>query len=407
MKLIFGIGKCPEDARMKDKYNILSDDLLSLEEILSGFDAYVFSEDVQAKMDAQGLSSVALGKRCLVSHTMIDRWRTGKAKPNGKERLKELGMALGMDAAKLDEFLLRNGYPRLYIKNPLDGAARLLLQNSAGAPDVVEMYRELTDRLGLFGVTTVEEEPPLATAFMSAELARAIENGTVSGWFERFRGQFAEGEKKQHTDLRLCRFLLLYLGDASIHELAVTGELNASLKNLLYPILAGKSVTVRYLREKLIAFGLYSNMTEDEIDIMLRCMKLQLLTEPVTALDMAVLGALRSAHERYPVYEQENLERVMGRLDPPQDSYDQQLLDQYRQRETVVRRMVEYYEKHPRTGEEQEFEKRYTSFSDHGVMDYVYDVLCCLIGRGSLSEGDAALLLGLIKRNENGSSTWN
>ena len=48
---------------MKDKYNILSDDLLSLEEILSGFDAYVFSEDVQAKMDAQGLSSVALGKR--------------------------------------------------------------------------------------------------------------------------------------------------------------------------------------------------------------------------------------------------------------------------------------------------------------------------------------------------------
>ena len=383
---------------MTDKDRILADDISYLEDTLSRFGAYSFAEDVQSRMASLGLSSVALGKRCFVSHTIIDRWRTGKARPNGKERLKELGMALGMNGTELDGFLLRNGYPRLYIRNPLDSAARLLLVNAAGRPDVVKMYRDLSDRLGLSEYTTMDDELPLASAFMSAELNRALEDGMISRWFDRFRGQFSGGEKTQLADLRLCRFLLLYMGDKSVHELAVTGELPTSLKNLLYPILAGKAVTVRFLREKLIAFGLYSNMTEEELDVMLSFVKLQPITEPVTATDMAVLSALRAAHERYPVYEQENLQRIVRRLDPPQDAYDKELLEQYLQRAEIVGRLTEYYEKHPLSLEERAFEEYYTSYSDRGVMDYVHDLLEALVERSMLSKEESEGMLRLMER---------
>ena len=272
---------------------------------------------------------------------------------------------------------------------------------------MVGMYRELVERLGLSRLTTVDEEPPLVTAVMSAELRRAAEDGTVSGWFERFRGQFAGDGKTQLPDLRLCRFFLLYIGEASVHELAVTGELPVTLKNLLYPILAGKAVTVRFLREKLVAFGLYADMTEEEIDVMLRCMKLREITEPATATDMAVLSALRSAHERYPLYERENLRRVIGRLDPPQDSYDEQLLEQYRSRAEAVGRLADYYESHSLSQEERTFEECYTSYADRGVMDYVRDILCGLVERGSLTESETASMLELLKRNDAGKSVWN
>ncbi|SEP66547.1 hypothetical protein SAMN02910369_00409 [Lachnospiraceae bacterium NE2001] len=390
---------------MKNEYiDILSDDVAYIEEILSEFGAYHFEEDLRQRMDEESLSSSGLARRLFLSHTIIDKWRTGRAKPNGKERFKELGMALGLTASELDTFLLKNGYPRLYIRNPLDGAAKLLLERSAGNPDIVKMYRELVDRLGLSEYTTVYEEAPLATTAMSAALGEAVAEGNVSGWFEQFRSQFAGGEKTQHPGLNLCRFILLYMGDVSINELAVTGELPVTIKNILYPILGGKSVTVKNLREKLIAYGAYSDMTEDEIDVMLKCMKLQPITEPVTSLDMAVLSAIRCAHVRYPLYEEQNLTRIISRISPPQDAYDVELLETYMQREKVVSRMVEYYEKHQGTEEEKEFEQRYTSYADRGLMNYVYDVLISLVKKNCLSKSETGYILGLLKRNEDAGS---
>ena len=391
---------------MTDKTDIIFDDIQYIEEVLSEFGAYHFKEELSYMMEIKHLSSSALAKRCCVSHTIIDKWRQGKAKPNGKERFKELGMALGMNSDELDSFLLKNGYPKLYIKNPLDGAAKLLLEKNVERNDIVDLYRELVDRLGLNEFSTIEEESPIATSVMSEALEEAVRAGEISGWFEQFREQFSGDEKRQHPSLNMCRFILLYIGDASINELAVTGELPVTIKNILYPILGGKAVTVRFLREKLIAFGTFSNMTEDEIDIMLKCMKLQPITEPVTKLDMAILTAIRCAHERYPLYEDENLQRVIDRLTSPLNGYDSDLLEQYIQREKVVGRMVEYYEKHPMTDKEKEFEKHYTSYADRGVMDYVYDVIICLINRGSLTEAEAGNMLGLLQRNDMGNSVW-
>ena len=377
----------------------LKEDLEYVSEVLLQFETYCLSDDIQQRMDGLGLSSVSLAERCRVSHTIVDRWRTGKARPNGKERLKELGMALMMDSDALNEFLFHNGYPKLYLRNPLDSAARMLLLCNSGRPDIVDIYRELVERLGLSRLTTVDEEILLATAIMSRELKHAGEEGRISQWFRVYKGQLSGDGKTQHPDLRLGRFLLLYIGDTTIHEMAVAGELPIYLRNLLYPLVAGKRVTVRFLREKLIAFGLYTNMTEPEIDVMLQHARLRPLSEPSTALDMAILSALRCAHERYPLYEYENLHRIIKRLSLSNDEEDRKLLEQYILQEKIVKKMVDYYVNHEHTAEERAFERHYTSLEDKSVMDYVYDLLCGLMEEGLLEKRDTERFLNLLKRS--------
>ena len=155
---------------MINKTHILSDDIQYIEDILSQFGAYHFDTSLCGVMEDRKLSASELARRCHVSHTIIDKWKQGKAKPNGKERMKELGMALGMNVSELDTFLLSNGYPKLYIKNPLDGAARVLMEKCGGKSDIVDLYRALIERLGLSDLSTVDEEPPLATAVISVRI---------------------------------------------------------------------------------------------------------------------------------------------------------------------------------------------------------------------------------------------
>ena len=391
---------------MNGKISLLADDLAHMKETLEAFNSYSFPGDLQNRMDSLGLSSSALAKRCFVSHTIVDKWKNGKARPNGKERFKELGMALGMDTESLNTFLLQNGYPVLYLKNPLDGAARLLLLQKAGSPDVVVLYRALVRRLKLDRLATLSDKTPFETAVMSVELKKAAENGQPSKWFDQFRHQFAGTAKTELPDLSLGRFLLLYLGEKSVHELAVTGSLPTVLQNLLYPVLAGKNVTVKRLRDKLIAFGLYANMTEEEIDIMLQWARLLPVSEPSSALDLAILEALRCAHDCYIYYELENLRRIIQRLSSPRDEYEMIMLEQYRQRAEIVEQMASYYEQHPKSPMDRAFEEHYTSDVDRGVMDYVHDMLVLLKSQGFLDPEETEDFLELISRDEQGDSIW-
>ena len=385
---------------------LLKEDIEQFYDSLVDCEAYSFSLEMRQRMDALCLSSSALGERALVSHTIVDRWSQGKARPNGKERMKELGMALGMDTAKLDAFLYCNGYPKLYAKNPLDSAAKLLLLNSAGRPDVVDMYRELIERLGLTGYAPPKEALPLKTSVLSAELMEAARQGQVSGWFQAHEKNFTGDAKKLLPDMRIIRYLLLYMGEATINGMAVTGELPVTLKNILYPLIGGKAVHVRGLREKLIAFGLYCNMTEDEMDVLLTYAKLRPISEPISRADFALLFVLREAHERYPLYEAENLERIVNQLSKSTEQYDMALLPEYAVRLHNARQRAAYYEAIADKSDARLFERRYTSYSDRGVMDYMRDVLALLCEEKLLQEDDLKPIWELIQRTQEGMSIW-
>lgn len=400
---------------MTEEARVFLDDCIELfRESIAECETFSFASDLQQRMQALGLSSSSLGERAGVSHTIVDKWRKGKARPNGKERMKELGMALGMDAAELDAFLYRNGYPRLYAKNPLDSAAKLLLLNSAGRTDVVDMYRELVDRLGLMDYAPPREASPLKTSVLSAELMKVAEQGQISGWFRVHEMNFTGDAKTHLPDMRIIRYILLYVGESTINEMAVTGELPVTLKNLLYPLAGGKAVHVRGLRDKLIAFGLYANMTEDEIDVMLEYAKLRPVSDPVSRADLAVLFALREAHERYPLYESESLERIVRRLTDSTEPYDQTLLPEYEMRLHNARQRAAYYEANANTPDARLFEQLYTSYADRGVMDYVHDILCLLCEEKRLTEAEIKPISELIRRasvasewNMKGEKVWN
>ena len=384
----------------------LKEDIARFFEVLADCEVYSFSEDIRQRMTVRGLSASALGERAFVSHTIVDKWRQGKARPNGKERMKELGMALGMDAAEMDTFLYRNGYPKLYAKNPLDSAAKLLLLNSAGRADTVDMYRELLGRLGLNNFAPSNETQPLKTSVLSAALMKAAQQGQVSGWFRAHEKNFTGDAKTLLPDMRIVRYLLLYVGDTSINEMVVTGELPLTLKNLLYPLVGGKPVNVRGLREKLIAFGLFSNMTEDEIDVLLTYAKLRPVSDPISRVDLVLLSALREAHERYPFYEYENLERIVKNLSVSKERYDQTLRSEYEMRLYNAKQRVAYYENATRTEDERWFEACYTSYSDQGVMDYMHDVLYLLCEEKQLGDEEIKPVLELIQRTREGMPVW-
>ena len=360
-----------------DVRQLLSGDMENMREALSSC-GYSFAQDVRSRMAHLQLSAVALAERCGVSHTMVDKWRQGNAKPNGKERMKELGMALGMDTGELNAFLYKNGYPKLYAKNPLDSAAKLLLLSHAGREDIIVLYRELIERLGLSAYAPNANTTPLSTTALSGALYDAAQQGQVSGWFLQHQKDFTADAKTQLPDQRLGIFIQLYIGDATIHEMSVTGELPVILRNLLYPIQGGKAITTRYLRDKLIAFGLYANMTEEELD---------------TLLSLARLRPFSEAG-----YEYENLCRITKRLKHTTSEYEQTLLAEYQQRLSLSEKMMDYYDNSQKDAEQQAFEEHYTALSDRGLMDYVRDVLTLLKEDSLLSGSEADPMIELITR---------
>ncbi len=391
----------------KEIRDMFLEDIELMEEFMEDSENYNFADELKACMQKNALSSSALGERALVSHTIVDKWLAGKAKPNGKERMKELGMALGYNVEELNMFLYKNGYPKLYAKNPLDSAAKLLLSNKAGDPQIVELYRDLVKRLGLETIILPEEKINCDTKVMSAELKDAAAQGQISGWFRNHDKNFTGDAKTQLPDMRIIRFIMLYVGDSTINEMAVTGDLPLTLKKLLYELVGGKNVNTRGLREKLIAFGLYSNMTEEEIDIMLEYARLRAISEPVSRLDFVLLFALRTAHDHYPYYEFENLSRIVKKFKQSSEDYDKILLPDYCERLENARQRTEYYDRCNDEKEKSIFEENYTSYSDKGVMDYIRDILMVLRENKTLKEEEIKPIWDLIQRGENGKSIWN
>lgn len=379
--------------------NIILKDVDEITEILEETESYDFSKDLKQRMQKAQLSSVSLGQRAFVTHTIVDKWLHGKARPNGKERMKELGMALGFDLGELDTFLFKNGYPKLYVKNALDSAAKSYLLRIAGDPKIVESYRNLVKRMGLDSVSLNDGYVSLSSKIMSAELREAAAQSSFSRWFRENNMNFTDDAKKQLPDFRIGRYMSLYIGDSTINEMSATGELPSTIKNLLYSLVSGKTVNTRGLRDRIIAFGLYSNMTPEEIDILLDCVRVRRITDPESRLDFIVMLALRIAHDRYPYYEYENTVRIVERLKKSSDEFDKQILSDYLKNYDNLKQMVEYYD-HSDNDENQIFERYYTSYSDRSIMDYVRDMLVLFKEKKILTEEDVKPIWEMIQRED-------
>lgn len=379
---------------MNSKVKFLINDVKFIKETLHDFSAYSLARDITLHMEVLGINQNMLAQRVHVSHTMVAKWLTKGAKPHGKERCKELGMALGMDADELSLFLQKNGYPKLYAKNPMDAACRFILNSSAGDEQVVTAYRDFLKLYGLDSYLLNPNPADIATTVLSRDFSKVESVTGFKAWIKDNDHYFRAFDKVYIATPQLVRFVLLYIGEQTINEMYITGELPITVKNLLYPLLADKEIAVRGLRAKLIVFGLYENMVEDEIDIMLNLARLQPMTEPSLLIDHAILMALRCAHERYPYFELDNAEKVLNGL---KDSSMPELLDYYKGQKKRAGQLVDYYNVGGYKSDDRFFEEAYTDFAASGILQYIGDVLELLVESNVVSAAEADEYLALMR----------
>ncbi len=382
---------------------VLQKDLTRLREILDKFSEYDFSSDLQKRMEAAQLSASALAERTAISHTTVGKWLSGEARPQGKERMKALGMALGMSAEELDSFLYTNGYPRLYAKNPLDNACRLLLRTHRGREDIVPRYHSFLELYRVQAYRPASGWGERNTDQLGRSFEAVDSEEAFAAWMDSHSRFFGATARTVTAAPRLMRRVWLYIGEVPVNALYVVAELPLPIRNLLYALLGKRGMTVKGLRNKLIVFGLYENMTEKELDDLLTDANLRDLSDTKTRLDQLILSAVCIAHQRYPYYETETMQKLIKRIhagmlcsrDAAQIERFNAMLGEYREEyENALLREKDYDEQ--KTEEDERFEKLYTSWADRGVLHYVFDVVTILASEGVVEQTDAAELTALM-----------
>jgi transcriptional regulator with XRE-family HTH domain len=360
--------------------------------ILEKFDSYDYVKDITARKKQLKLSDAKLADRVSVSRQMVGKWLEG-AKPHGKEGFKKLGMALGMDENELNVFLSSNRYPRLYVKNPMDVACRKVLEKNAGNPNIVKIYKQYLETYGLTDLEMETNPLEMETSSMSRIFKEIVSEKSMLEWLEDNKKNFRAYDKCYIPHSELVRFVDLHIGKDNIYSLFITGKLPVAIKNLVYPLLRGEQVAIKFLRSKLIVFGFARNMNESEIDIMLNLSKLPPLSQPSSKTDMAISLALGDAHETYPHYTLMNAQKILQ--DMPEEKRDP-IREFYEEEKRISKELAEEYDK----SINEEFEALYTDFNDKGLIHFMNDVLEALVKNDILNKEEAEEFLSIMRRKE-------
>ncbi|MDR0949565.1 MAG: protein kinase [Lachnospiraceae bacterium] len=379
--------------------SVLADDLKLLREQLDEFTEYDFVADLKARMAALHINQHELAIRAQVSHVAVGKWLKGDAKPRGKERFKELGMALGMNEAELGSFLLANNYPRLYIKNPLDALCRTTLLDLAGKEGIVGEYKKslLQNKLNSYSLADSPDDIP--TFYLDQMFMGDVKTiNDLKKWIMDNDKHFSALDKIYIPHPALIRFIQLYSGGQSINDRYITGQLPVALRNLLYPLVSDKEIAVKGLRAKLIVYGLYENMNELEIDQMLTIVGLQPISEPLSKIDCVLFGALLCAHVRYPYYDLNNAEKLLDNIHGCEGVEYKEFQKFYETQLEQAEELVNYYDKEGHKSDiDRLFEEAYTDYSGSGLLWYVQDILQLLAKENRLPKEDTDEYLSLMK----------
>lgn len=386
---------------------LLSDTLASIRESIKQSDVYDFSYDLRTRLESLEMSVSELARRCCVTHTIVKKWLTGAARPNGKERMKELGMACGMTTKELDEFLLANCYTKLYAKNPFDNVCELMINEYKDSDQIVMHYRAYVEKHHIRDLTLGQKRASIPTANISLSMDMVNNDTDFGRWIGKYQKYFAATDKGVVPSKDLVRFILLYVGDSTINKMYMTGEVPIVIRNLLYPLVNDKEVVLRGLRNKLIVFGLCNNMTEDEMDLMLNYARLRTFSQTRTALDIALLTDVRCAHERYPYYEYLSMDKRIASLNEilkhqkdcsQEDPFFTELSESFSAYHENASARVAYYDLPGKRGEEEKlFELCYTDHAGKRLVDYVCDVLTMLVDSGDVNKKEVGNIVRIIE----------
>jgi hypothetical protein len=380
------------------KKEILEKDAEMIRSTINEFPMFDLSGALTVFMKIKGLKDLELAERLKYNVSLIHSFRLGEAAPKGRSQLIEIGLGLSLDEREMNNLLLSQGYPRLYAKNLFDEASIGVCQSSSDPESKVGDYRSAIKKILGAKIEPVRRDGFLSSATVD-NVTQVHSEEDFEEWAERYSKKFIDFSKIVLPNKYLILYIMLFLGNEAINLMYKTGELPLSIRNLLEPLILDKKYSPRIIRDKLIGFGIKNNLSDIDIDRLLDVAKLRRFSNPETALEAAVLMAVRQGHIRFPPYEHDYLFTIFHLLDAilkkSSENYRNLTITGQVQLgffasiyEDVMERLVvsgrldhDYISAGKRGVEENVFEKLYTSYSNsksNSLAGYVKDITAVL-----------------------------
>jgi transcriptional regulator with XRE-family HTH domain len=403
----------------EDRQKLLSRDAGMISGASRAYARFAFSNILSAHLKKKGLTRVDLGRRLGLSHQAVSKWCSGGARPQDKETAKEIGLALGLTEGEMNELLLSLGYTPLYPKSPLDSACIFILNKHGSAREPLGEYREFVERRRVRDIGLLKDRATIPTLELRKKLGRILTEDELENWLKENIIHFSASEDTLLPKVELQLFIKLFLGGDSINRQYKNHFIPKIIRDWLYPMTSGGELTQKELRNKLIAFALFKNMTIGDINFMLELAKLRKFSSPENTYEAALLIAVRLAHDRFPPYEDDylgcvvypELEKILAHYSKKEGAslsetelrrkkFSIRLKDDVINRIDATWERAEKYRLEARDEAEGIFEKYYTDRNlDYSrcLAVYIRDITRELIREGAVSGKEAEPLYGLLQ----------
>jgi hypothetical protein len=324
----------------------------------------------------------------------------------------------------LNDLLLVLGYTRLYPKSPLDGACIFILNRPGGIVSPLEEYRGFIKKWRIKDIPLEKNRKTIQTAVLRKRLARALTGEEFDAWLRENLTHFSVSVDTLLPKTELQTYIKLLLGGDSINRQYQHRLIPKVIRDWLYPMTAGKELTQKELREKLIAFAFFKNMTIKDINYMLDLAGLRKFSYPENRYEAALLAAAALAHDRFPPYEDDclgcvifpELEKILKHYSEKEKSalteteirriaFCEKTRDDILNRIDETWRASQQYQSRPHDETEKTFEKYYTDRElDYSrcLAVYIRDLTGVLINAGIVSEKEAPSFIALLQPERDG-----
>jgi transcriptional regulator with XRE-family HTH domain len=402
-----------------EKQKLLDEDIKTIRASSRLFSGRGFAARLDAGLSGRRLSKSEFGRRLGLSHQAVSKWLSGGARPQNRETVKEIGLALNLGEGGMNDLLLSLGYTRLYPKNPLDSACIFLIQEKAAPADPLGEYRKLVELLRIKDLEPDKNRVTIPTADLRGGLGRVLTEQELKAWLRKNTVYFSSFGSTMLPKMELRMFISLFLGGDSVNSQYKNRLIPKAIRDWLYPMITGDELIQKELRDKLIAFAFFKNMNAADINFMMDLAKLRRFTFPETVFEADICVAAGLAHERFPPYEDDylgciiypELEAILDSAPNPaetalpgisarQKKFYGDLMGTVKKRIETTWKRAEEYRLRQKDEAESIFEKYYTDRRGNYtrcLAIYIRDITDRLIQEGDVMKSETAALWGLLQ----------
>ena len=304
-----------------------AEDLLDLREILTRYQASFtcWQRKLSQLIDESGLSYLRIAEASGISRNTLRRWCHLGGAPRSRNTYLRLGFGLSLSVEQTNNLLVRyGGYPALYARDLFDAICIFLLNRGPCSYDTAEsLYAQCVDGLCQTGdfLETVYAADRLKKFSSYAEFQQFI-----SAHGELFQNPHNKLREYLSVRLKACGYDPVAEESISLHRLFAMNRIPARFEKDVSCLMVHGIVP---RRERLIALGVYLDMSVDDLDEMLQLADM----EPLCAknrLECILIYALQQISLAHPELAVQQLIQLFAVTDQRElQAQYRALIDQY------------------------------------------------------------------------------